>query len=148
MSHKPPFVRSAYNYDMDENSTKTGLKCEDKSLAQQEFKDECDINFIADRYALTGEMPQVVNVPQYGDFTGVFDFQSAQNAVRKAIEDFMELPAKLRARFDNSPQKLLDFMENPDNRKEAEFLGLLQPVQAPPAPAIEPTPPGASKGRA
>jgi len=71
-------------------------------------------------------MPQVANPPMYGDFTGIFDFQTAQNAVIHAKQQFMELPAKLRARFDNSPQKLLEFLDDPENRNEAEFLGLVQ----------------------
>lgn len=130
-NHKPPFVRSAYNYDMD--AARSAIHCKDKSLAQQEFKAESDINFIADRYGLTGELPQVLDLPKYGDFTGVFDFQSAQNVVVQAKQQFMTLPAKLRARFHNSPQELLQFLEDPENRKEAIAIGLVQePPQSPP----------------
>lgn len=119
--------RSQNNYDTNDLSDATGLECKDPSLTQQQFAEESDINFIADRYGLTGELPQVANPPMYGDFTGIFDFQSAQNAVIAAQAKFMELPAKLRARFDNSPQKLLEFLADDDNRKEAEFLGLVNP---------------------
>lgn len=135
---KPPFVRNPYNYDTNAASDESGLLCDDPSLTQQQFLEESDINYIADRYGLTGEMPQVTQPPTYGDFTGIFDFQTAQNAVRKATEDFMQLPAKLRTRFDNDPQKLLEFLDNEDNRAEAEFLGLAnkrQSEQAEPAAA-------------
>lgn len=133
MTMKPPFVRSALNYDMNKKSERSVLRCLDKSLAQQEFKEETDINYIADRYGLTGELPQVLQLPAYGDFTGIFDFQSAQNAVVEARQQFMTLPAKLRARFQNSPQQLLEFLEDPENRKEAIAIGLLQePPQSPP----------------
>lgn len=119
------FVRSPYNYDRDQASRESGLECKDKSLARQEFAEESNINYIADRYGLTGEMPQVLRLPAYGDFTGIFDFQSAQNQVRQAMEGFMTLPAKLRARFHNNPQELLEFLGDPENRPEAERLGLV-----------------------
>lgn len=124
-----PFLRTPYNYDRDAASDFHGLKCEDKSLAREEFAEESNINYIAERYGLTGELPQVLQLPMYGDFTGIFDFQTAQNAVVQAKEQFMTLPAKLRARFDNSPQQLLEFLADPENRKEAEFLGLINPQQ-------------------
>lgn len=137
-----PFVRSPYNYDTNAASDETGISCPEPTLAQQQFKEESDINFIAERFGLTGEMPQVLQLPAYGDFTGIFDFQDAQNAVRKAMEQFMTLPAKLRTRFDNQPQKLLTFLEDPDNREEAVFLGLVNKPKEPlppPAPAPAPT---------
>lgn len=142
--HTPPFVRSAYNYDTNKASDESGLRCEDPSLAQQQFAEESDINYIAERYGLTGELPQVLDLPRYGNFEGIFDFQTAQNAVILAKQQFMTLPAKLRSRFDNDPQKLLTFLENPDNRAEAEFLGLMEPQQ----PAQEPATatPGAPEG--
>lgn len=150
---KPPFIRTAYNYDMDEVSQDTGLACPEPTLTQQEFLLESDINFIAERFGLTGEMPQVRQPPSYGDFTGIFDFQTAQNAVRHAIEQFMELPAKMRARFDNSPQKLLEFLDDADNRDQAIALGLIPKPEAAPAPAPKgdtptpekPAPEGTSK---
>ena len=50
MSKKIPFVRNPYNYDMDQVSQETGLKCEDPSLTQQHCRDECDINVIVERF--------------------------------------------------------------------------------------------------
>lgn len=122
---KPPFLRTAYNYDRDQASMESGLKCEDKTLAQQHFRDEVDINTLVDRFHLTGEMPQLNALPAYADYTGIFDFQSAMNAVRQANETFMQLPAELRARFHNSEQEFLAWADNKDNLAEAAKLGLL-----------------------
>lgn len=143
---KPPFIRSQYNYDTDQASRESGLDCKDKSLAQQHFRDEVDINTIVERFGLTGMLPQVTALPQSGDFTGIFDFQSALNTVRLAQEQFMALPAKMRARFHNNPQELLVFLEDDENRPEAEKLGLVKPVEKPtpppePAPKAPETPP-------
>lgn len=121
------FVRSPYNYDMESASVDTGLRCEDPSMAQQQFLEESDINTIVERFGLNGELPSAVVVPQYGDYTGVRDFQSAMNAVLQAQAGFMELPAKVRARFENDPQKFLEFVADDANAEEARVLGLLKP---------------------
>lgn len=136
---KTPFLRTEHNYDRNEASQATALRCTDPTRTQQHFAEECDINFIAKRYGLTGELPTVLDLPKYGDFEGVFDFQTAQNSVRHAIEQFMTLPAHLRKRFENQPQKLLEFLEDPANAREAEFLGLTQrPSDLPESPQAKP----------
>lgn len=101
------------------------LKCEDPSLTQQNFKDEVDINVMLEKFKVTGMMPQAVRLPSYGDFTGVADYRTAIEAVRKADSAFMELPAAIRARFDNDPQKFLGFVSDSKNREEAIKLGLI-----------------------
>lgn len=122
---KVPFLRTPYNYDVDKVSDETGLSCPEVTLAQQNFKDECDINHIVRQFGLTGELPGQPLSPQYGDFTGVLDYHSAVNAVLAAQDDFMELPAQMRSRFDNDPAKLIDFLSNDENREEAIKLGLV-----------------------
>lgn len=107
----------------------------EKSMTQQEFAEETDINYIAERYGLNGTIPQVLELPRYGDFTGLFDYQSAQNAVIEGKRQFMTLPAKVRARFQNDPQQLLTFLEDPENREEAIAIGLVEkPGPKPPEP--------------
>lgn len=105
-----PFVRNPYNYNVMAVSNETGLKCEDPSLAQQQFKEETDVNYIVDRYTRTGELPPGSQIPQFGDFTGVSDYHSALNLVRQSQEEFMSLPPAVRSRFENDPGKLLDFL--------------------------------------
>jgi len=122
---KVPFLRTPYNYDVDKVSDETGLTCPEPTLAQQNFKDECDINHIVRQFGLTGELPGQTISPQYGDFTGVLDYHSAVNAVLAAQDEFMELPAQMRARFDNDPAKLIDFLDKEENRQEAIKLGLV-----------------------
>lgn len=118
--------RSAYD-SHDAVSTSTGLACDDPSLTQQQFKEESDINTIVDRFMKTGYLPDPVSMPQYVDYEGVFDFQSAMNVVRQADENFMRMDAKVRARFHNSPQEFLEFFADPANSDEAVRLGLAVP---------------------
>jgi len=135
------FLRSAHNYNMNIVSEQTGLKCEDASLTQQQFKEDSDINTIVDRFMKSGVLPNPVNMPQYVDYEGVFDFQSAMNVVRQADENFMRMDAKVRARFNNSPQEFLEFFANPENTDEAIRLGLAIPqaVAETQVSAAEPT---------
>lgn len=102
------------------------LECKDPSLTQQQFKDDVDINVLLERFKITGVMPQNVVLPTYGDFRGVSDYRSAVDAIRKADNAFMDLPANLRQRFDNDPQKFLEFVSDDKNREEAVRLGLVK----------------------
>lgn len=138
---KAPFVRNPYNYDVDKASHETALRCEDESLTQQQFLEESDINYIAERFMKTGEMPQVLQMPTAGDFGEIFDFQSAMNLIKHAKDEFMTLPAKVRSRFDNDPAKLINFLEDTDNRDEAIALGLIPK----PEPKDEPLSLGSTK---
>jgi len=127
---------SAYD-NHDARSNETGLKCMDSSLTQQQFKEESDINTIVDRFMKTGHLPEPASMPQYVDYEGVFDFQSAMNVVRQADENFMRMDAKVRARFHNSPQEFLEFFANPDNADEAVRLGLAVPQAKESPPAVD-----------
>ena len=128
MKVEVPFLRSAYNYDRDQVSNETGLMCLDDSLTQQQFKEEADINTIVDRFMKSGVLPTPAVMPQYIDFEGVFDYQTAMNVIRQADEQFMRMDAKIRARFNNSPQEFLQFFADPDNAAEAIRLGLAVPL--------------------
>lgn len=120
-----PFVRSAYNYDRDAASVASGLLCTDKTRTQQQFKDECDINTIIERFGLGYRMPEGARIPSYGDFVGIDDYQTAVNAVLEAGERFDLLPANIRERFYNDPGHLIAFMQDERNREEAVRLGLI-----------------------
>jgi phage internal scaffolding protein len=142
---KIPFLRTPYNYDRDAASNDSGLDCPEPSLAQQQFREECDINTIMERFGRTGELIAPVRMPQYGDFDGVNDYHSAMNAIVDAQQNFDALPAKLRARFSNDPAEFIDFCMNEENREEAIRLGLVEPVIQAPAPVSEPSVDGSAQ---
>ena len=58
MTKKAIFLRTPYNYDLDAASNESGLACEEPSLAQQHYKDECDINTILQKFNITGLLPE------------------------------------------------------------------------------------------
>ncbi len=137
---KQVILRSMFNYDVDQVSVETGLLCADPSLAQQQFKDECDINVILERFNVTGQLPVSPLQPQFGDFSGITDYQTALNAVLDAQESFDALPARVRERFANDPAAFVDFCLDEANKDEMKALGLLS--VAPEGAISSPTEPG------
>lgn len=132
------FARNPYNYDTDVASASTGLVTTEPSLAQQQWKDECDINTIAKQFGLTGKMPQAVYLPTFGDFTEVSDFQTALHTIQMAEASFLAMPAHVRERFNNDPQRFLEFTSDARNAAEIAALGLTKtaPPVVPPAPSM------------
>ena len=122
-----PFLRTAYNYDTMAASDESALVCKDPSLAVQADLVPSDINTILRNFGVTGKLPMTSRLPTYGDFTGIFDFQSAINAVNDAQDAFDTLDADLRYRFHNDPQEFVAFCSDEANRLEAEKLGLVMP---------------------
>lgn len=128
------FVRTPHNYDVDEASNESGLSCPEPTLAQQHAAEECDINYIVERFGVTGQLPPHDGpLPTYGDFTGIGDYRDALDAVMKADEAFMALPAKVRETFDNDPALFVDFCSStdPKDRSLAIELGLIPPPAKP-----------------
>lgn len=125
---RSPFVRSAYNYDQEEASAQAAIAIDpDEDRTKQEFLEETDINTILRRFNVTGQLPENVKAPTYGDFTEVYDFHSAANAIAEASEAFEAMPADVRRRFDNDPARFVAFCSDEANRAEATKLGLIVP---------------------
>lgn len=117
-------LRVAGRYDVDAASLEAGLKCEDESLTLQSQAQDADINVIVRRFGVTGELPNGLRVPVYGNFEGVSDYREALDLVREADQAFMSLPADVRRRFGNDAGSFVDFASNPDNLEELRKMGL------------------------
>lgn len=115
------------------NATAEGIVFTEPSMTQQHFKDETMIDNILQKYAETGFLtdPFTPKRPiQFGDFSDVKDFQTAQNAIALATEYFESLPANVRASFNNSPQEFLNALSNSEQRSKLEELGFIAPEEA------------------
>ena len=119
-------VKNPITYDRDKNSDLSKLVFVRPTRTQQSFRDECDINSILRKFNVTGQLPVGSVQPQYGDFSGITDYQSALNAVMAAQDSFLELPAKIRARFDNDPALFVEFASDEANKDEMKAMGLLR----------------------
>lgn len=102
-----------------------------------EFADDCDVNRIIDCFMKTGTIPNQGNFRvEYGDFSQVPDFTTAMNQLAEAGQSFDLLPAKVRDRFHNQPQNLLEFLAKVENQEEAYRMGLAEkPPKEPEMPA-------------
>ena len=98
---------------------------DEPTLAQQQFKDECDINNIVKNYSQTGVLPVSQKVGAFLDVSNVSDYQEALHTVYEAQRAFDALPSNIRSRFENDPNQLLAFIEDDANKDEALKLGLL-----------------------
>lgn len=124
-------------YDSDAVSHASALDTAGElSLTKQSFRDEADINEIVRRFGVLPPVRSDIPLPTYGDFTGVKDFRSALDAVMRAEDSFMQVPADIRAKFENDPQRFVAFCSDEANRGELQRMGLIptQPVVAPKAP--------------
>ena len=119
-------VKNPITYDRDKNSDLAKFVFVKPSRTKQSFRDECDINNILRQFNVTGQLRIGSVQPQYGDFSGITDYQSALNAVMAAQDSFLQLPAKVRAKFDNDPALFVEFASDEANKDEMKALGLLR----------------------
>lgn len=138
----PPFIRSPYNYDLARASDEAGLECKDPSLAQQQFRDDSDINVIVARFGLDpyGPMPTETPGGLLVDFSQVGDYRTCLDSIRAADAAFAAFPANVRSRFANDPSLLISFLEDDSNRDEAIRLGLVPAPLPLPVQPVQPTP--------
>lgn len=135
-------IRSAYS-----SKLSVALSCDpDKDLTDQSQAADCDINRIMAQYDKSGvdAFADRLAKAQYGDATGL-DYVDAMNTIANANSLFAGMPAKIRAEFDNSPQKFLTFMEDPDNTAKMVSMGLAKVSPIEKQDDTAPTPPAGQK---
>ena len=92
--------------------------------AQQQFKEDADINSIMRKFQKTGAITHTAKYQgEYGLASGL-ELQQAMNLVTRTQQMFDELPSSIRDRFRNSPQAFLDFVQDERNAAEANELGI------------------------
>lgn len=107
------------------------------SLTKSEFKDDCDINLILQKWMKTGVAPTVAaSKPVYLDLTLIPDARATADTMATLHNEFSLLPANIRKRFNFDAMQLVDFLSDIDtNRDEAIRLGLLPADEPNIAPA-------------
>lgn len=106
------------------------------SPVQQGMLRETDLNQIVAR--ARGQngpiaLPSGGRPPIWGDFD-VVDVMEAQNLLARLRLTFAELPSRVRNHFDNDPQTLIRFVQDPQNYEASVSMGLI-PKQAPKPPS-------------
>jgi len=101
------------------------------SLTKQSFAEECDVNNIVAKYAVTGQITHLnTRLADFGEAPN-FDFQQAINQVKNAEQMFGQIPAKIRAEFEHNPGKFLEFALNPASLPKMAEMGLIDLVDLP-----------------
>ncbi len=92
--------------------------------AQQQFKEDCDINTIMKRLN-SGQMTDYINKHQLAfGFATPLQYHDSMNLIAQADSMFNELPSSLRNEFDNNPQAFLEFVQDEKNAAKAKELGI------------------------
>ena len=99
-----------------------------ESRTKSEYAADMDRNEIMRKYEHFGVMPHELREQGfYGDVSNVPNYQDSLIAVQNGKQAFMTLPARIRKRFGNDPQNLLDFLSDDNNYDEAVKLGIIKP---------------------
>jgi phage internal scaffolding protein len=111
------------------------------SKTSQSAAKATDVKQIVKNYNATGLLRRVNDGQlEYRDLTqvvsadGRFELTEAYQLIKQAEENFRELPAHLRAKFDNDPAIFHEFVNDPANYDAMCELGL---AHRDPAPSIE-----------
>lgn len=98
-----------------------------KTKTQQQFKDDNNPAVIMKKFVQTG-VPPLGNgkKPMFLDLSQMGDFTEHLNHVTRVQQDFMQLAPQIRAKFDNDPAKLLNFVSDNKNLDEGVLMGLLE----------------------
>lgn len=94
------------------------------SLTEQYHRDEIDTSVLVRRWMNTGIPPTHQRRDGWYGIVPAIDFHTAKNTVMRAEQSFNELPARIRAQFNNDPQSFLAFAGDEENQEELlEILG-------------------------
>lgn len=103
-----------------------------ETMTKRSMQAECDINVLMSQYEKSG---LISHIQEYGGryefLPDSVDYQAALDSIMDAGRAFETLPAALRARFENDPGQFLEFVENPESRKEMIEMGLIEKGKAP-----------------
>lgn len=106
-------------------------------LTKQADKDAADINIIVRTYGTSNQFANVNPIePRYQDNTAVVDLIEARNLVQQAEQDFLTLPAEVRALANNDPVQFLEMLTDEGAVEALKARGL--PIkETPPKSSVE-----------
>lgn len=97
-----------------------------KSLTQSEFAKELDINYLVEKHVRSGQPFPVATQDQFADVSDVMTFQQAQDAIVRARNAWMGIPAKTRRFFGDNINQFLEALKDPSQADDLVRLGVLK----------------------
>jgi len=109
------------------------------SMTRQEFKRECDVKWIMDRFQRTGMLGdprKSKRIHQFIDCTSVQDFESARKLIINAQQSFDSLPNEFKKMFNYKISNFMRMVNDPAVADDVvkKFLADKQGSGAVPAP--------------
>lgn len=123
--------RTPYNHDRAISALFATIN-DEESLTQQDDAKDTDINVIVKRFTKSGQLPQLVMDALSGDFTDMPDYRACMERIKAANDAFATIPADIRGRFQNDPDRFIKWANDPENLDELRKLGLAKPPAPPP----------------
>ncbi len=106
------------------------IDCSENGKTDQSYKKMCDINVIIANASKTGLLShEKQSLGQYIDNTEIPSLLDAQNLLITAKNSFMALPSQIRKLMDHDPTKLVDFINDPENKDILLKHGILEKVE-------------------
>lgn len=137
-AEETPFWKTPWNHDRDAEARRTGLACKDKSLTQQQFAEEADINRIVAKFLETGIPPDNLGTPTFvtieGD--GSQDLQDVIVTQAQVDQAWNALPAAVRNIL-RDPATFVDYVDHCVKTGDLDplrELGLAKQAESPPEP--------------
>lgn len=121
-----PFFKTPYNHNTEDESLRTATYCLDKTLTQQNFAEEAEINNIMRKFGATGQLPVPEMPPVYQYLGDRLDMPGMIALVERGHETFMQLPAEQRALFNNDMGRYVNEVNKAIERNDKEFLAKLK----------------------
>ena len=115
----------AHKTNRSENSNaQLGWDPDAVKLTEDHHKEECNIKNKILSILRDGDLSGINDrPPQSIDLSTVPDFMQAQQLITEANSMWEQIPAKIRAQFNNDQQTFLEFMHDPKNKTAIGELG-------------------------
>lgn len=124
-------MKFATQYNAGTRDTNFATMNELPTMTQQSDHDATNINIIVAKYMKGAPLPQVTEPGKFGDFTGISSFTDAMEMITKANEAFHEVPAHIRAKFNNNPSTFMEYIHDAKNIPELVKMGLATYTEIP-----------------
>lgn len=113
MKYQRPQIITNYDQVPHPQTDCSNMPC----MAQQEFKDEADINNVVKKHTLTNRLlPQHNLEPFYADLSTPLDLSQIEMQLKQANQAFLDLPMEVRERVGQDPKRLSKFLADPENK--------------------------------
>ncbi|QXP44236.1 MAG: internal scaffolding protein [Arizlama microvirus] len=91
----------------------------------QSFAKMVNVNEIVAKFKKTGQITHLAkNAGKYADVSNITDLHESLIKVQEAQNTFLTLPAYIRKQFNNNPQEMIAFLQDPKNDEQAVQMGL------------------------